>query len=244
MSFAGDGGRRLEDYTTIRARMYICRAYIFSVGKKTRGGGDPKSISPILLRGDIVMRGRRLWCLEHEGGGSKMENLWNKKKHKSTLLADNNTRGLKTTKQTKPRSVASAALHPIIWLMNTGGKVGFTNPNWKVNTGKMKYTNLSRAQGHESGREGSYGRVQTANNRQTAGMTKGINELCREDLTSLPDIQCAGDAVLKTVKTNILPTINTTSMVLNIAQKNPKPGHWLPRCCRSEEGNLVELAKQ
>ena len=35
-----------------------------------------------------------------------------KKSPKSTLLADN-TLGLITTKQTKPKSVASAALHPI-----------------------------------------------------------------------------------------------------------------------------------
>ena len=37
-------------------------------------------------------------------GGVKLENLWNKKAPKSTLLADK-TRGLITTKQTKPRPV-------------------------------------------------------------------------------------------------------------------------------------------
>ena len=41
-----------------------------------------------------------------------MENLWNKKTPKSTLLADNNTLGLITTKQTKPGPAASAAPHP------------------------------------------------------------------------------------------------------------------------------------
>ena len=46
------------------------------------------------------------------GGGVKLENLWNKKRPKQTLLADN-TWGLITKKQTKPRPVASAAPHPI-----------------------------------------------------------------------------------------------------------------------------------
>ena len=46
------------------------------------------------------------------GGGVKLENLWNKKKPKSTLLADNK-QGLITTKQTKPKPVASRAPHSI-----------------------------------------------------------------------------------------------------------------------------------
>ena len=45
------------------------------------------------------------------GGGGKLENF-ETKKPKSTLLADN-TGGLRTTKQTKPRPVASVAPHPI-----------------------------------------------------------------------------------------------------------------------------------
>ena len=46
------------------------------------------------------------------GGGGKIWKFVKQKKTKSTLLASN-TQGLMTTKQTKPRPVASAALHPI-----------------------------------------------------------------------------------------------------------------------------------
>ena len=61
-----------------------------------------------------------------EGGGGKMENIWKKKKEKekksprSTLLTDDNTRGLIKTKQTKPRSVY-AAPHPITPAYGGGG---------------------------------------------------------------------------------------------------------------------------
>ena len=44
------------------------------------------------------------------GGGVKMGNLWNKK---AQINSVDNIRGLITTKQTKPRPVASAAPHPI-----------------------------------------------------------------------------------------------------------------------------------
>ena len=47
-----------------------------------------------------------------QGGGVKLENYKTQKNPKSTLLADN-TQGLITTKQTKPRPVASAPPHPI-----------------------------------------------------------------------------------------------------------------------------------
>ena len=85
-----------------------------------RGGGAVNSISrdPCLKTPTI-----RPSC---EGGGGvkrrkfrwrilakirNIENLWNKKKTNSTLLADN-TQGLTTTKQTKPRPVAySTASH-------------------------------------------------------------------------------------------------------------------------------------
>ena len=45
--------------------------------------------------------------------GSKITKIFETKKPKSTLLADN-TQGLITAKQTKPRSVASVAPHPIV----------------------------------------------------------------------------------------------------------------------------------
>ena len=55
------------------------------------------------------------------GGGGKIEKFKKKKKSpKSTLLADN-TRGLVTTKQAKPRPVASAAPHPITPTYGGGG---------------------------------------------------------------------------------------------------------------------------
>ena len=47
-------------------------------------------------------------------GGRKIGQFHETKKPKSTLLADN-TRGLRTTKQTKPKLVASAASNPIGW---------------------------------------------------------------------------------------------------------------------------------
>ena len=47
----------------------------------------------------------------HLGGGVNKNNMKQKKKPKSTLFADK-TQGLITTKQTKPRQVASAAPHP------------------------------------------------------------------------------------------------------------------------------------
>ena len=46
------------------------------------------------------------------GGGSKLENFMKQKSPKSTLLGDNTQRSI-TTKQTKPRPVASVAPHPI-----------------------------------------------------------------------------------------------------------------------------------
>ena len=57
----------------------------------------------------------RRYCLiglNNWGGGGKIGKFFEIKQPKSTLLADN-TQGLITTKQTKPRPVASAASHPI-----------------------------------------------------------------------------------------------------------------------------------
>ena len=56
--------------------------------------------------------------------GSKIGQFLKQKKPKSTLLADN-TQGLITTKQTKPRPVASAAPHPIIGYNEENNGKGF-----------------------------------------------------------------------------------------------------------------------
>ena len=65
------------------------------------------------MKDGTKLGGRGMKDKAMERGGGKLENLRNKKKSpKSTLLADN-ARGLTTTKQTKPRPVASAAPHPI-----------------------------------------------------------------------------------------------------------------------------------
>ena len=92
-----------------------------------------------------------LGCYQAWGGGEKLKNLRNKKSPKSTLLADN-TRGLRTTKQTKPTPVAFAASHPItpaskmkeILMKNIGEKVLITNRMiWKY---KKKKTTTKQQQ--------------------------------------------------------------------------------------------------
>ena len=69
-----------------------------------------------------------------EGGGEvKFENLWNKKSPKSTLLADN-TEGLITTKQTKPRPVASELENVWSMLLKNESK---NNKNSKIEKKKV-----------------------------------------------------------------------------------------------------------
>ena len=64
------------------------------------------------VRGDATEPTKPKTMDTSEGGGESKIDKFMKKKPKSTLLADN-TQGLITTKQTKPRPVASATPHPI-----------------------------------------------------------------------------------------------------------------------------------
>ena len=76
-----------------------------------RGGMGGSGCSPDFLRSKL-----KASCSEAVvwgGGGSKIWNLWNKKKSKSTLVAD----------KTKPKPVASAAPHPITPVKNIGVKM-------------------------------------------------------------------------------------------------------------------------